>query len=65
VEGVSGLIAEGVPLRADRTFPHKELEVLRVFSLYAALAVGFVLTAVLFTVAIPFLVGLFDRHDLF
>jgi len=36
-----------------------------VFSLYAALAVGFVLTAVLFTVAIPFLVGLFDRHDLF
>ena len=36
-----------------------------VFSLYAAIAVGFVVTAVIFTVAIPFLVGLFDRYDLF
>jgi len=36
-----------------------------VFSLYAAVAAGFVVAAVIFTVAIPFLVGLFDRHDLF
>ena len=36
-----------------------------VFSLYAALAVGFVMTAVLFTVAIPLVAGLLDRHDLF
>ncbi len=36
-----------------------------VFPLYAALAVGFVVTAVIFAVAIPFVVGLFDRYDLF
>lgn len=35
-----------------------------VFSLYAALAAGFVLTALLFSVAIPLLAGLLDRHDL-
>ena len=36
-----------------------------VFSLYAALAVGFVVAALIFSVAIPFVVGLIDRHDLF
>ncbi len=36
-----------------------------VFSLYAALVVGFVLTAMILAVAIPFLAGLFDRYDLF
>ena len=34
------------------------------FALYAALAVGFAVIAVVFAVVIPFLVGLFDRHDL-
>ncbi len=34
-------------------------------SIFAAIAVGFVLTAFCFGVAIPFLVGLFDRYDLF
>ena len=36
-----------------------------VFEVYAALAMGLVLTALVFSVAIPFMVGLFDRHDLF
>ena len=36
-----------------------------VFSLCAALAVGFVMTAVMAAVAIPFVLGLFDRYDLF
>ena len=36
-----------------------------VIPLCAALAVGFVLIAVIFAVAIPLVVGLFDRYDLF
>ena len=36
-----------------------------VLSLCAALAVGFVATAAIFAVAIPFVVGLFDRYDLY
>lgn len=35
------------------------------FSLFAAFAVGLVVTAVTFAVAIPLVVGLFDRYDLF
>ena len=35
------------------------------FSFYAAFALGLVVTAVVFAVAVPFVVGLFDRYDLF
>ena len=36
-----------------------------VFSLYAAFAASLVVTTVVVAILIPFVVGFFDRHDLF
>ena len=58
------MLAGDVPPRRTEPFFSKIRGVL-VFSVYAALAVGFVLTAVVFAVAMPLMVGLFDRYDLF